>query len=381
MAKPISSSATLEPLPDTLERGLAAVSTLGFLSFFLSTALLFRLAYRLISGTPKTRTNQFVILIFNLLLADFQQSIAFMLNAQWLRSNAITVGTSFCWAQGWFVSTGDLASGLFTLGIAVHSYADIVCDYRLSHQMFLAAIGSLWIFNYLLAIVGVALHPEDIYVRAGAWCWLNAKYSSERLWLHYFWILVAEFATMVIYALVFSIIRRRVASSFYDAKTKNRANNAAKLIVAYPIIYVICTLPLVIARLMSMAGREVSFVQLCVAGAMITSNGWLDVLLYSITRRALLFGPDMGDDNARAIDTFRLRPDDTFGNVTVIEASGVGKSKKSRRWGPTTDVALGNPHDSQENLFELGGVKTETIVRVRSDVMRAGDLDGEAGGK
>ena len=63
----------------------------------------------------------------------------------------------------------------------------------------------------------------------------------------------------------------------YDAETKARAKNVAKLIVAYPIIYVICTLPLVIARLMSMAGREVTFVQLCIAGAMITSNGWLDV--------------------------------------------------------------------------------------------------------
>lgn len=371
MATPIASSATLEPLPDVLKHGLTAVSTLGFLSFFLSTWLLFRLAYRLIRGTNKTRTNQFVILIFNLILADVQQSIAFMLNVQWLRSNAIEVGTSSCWAQGWFVSTGDLSSGLFTLAIAIHSYADIVHDYRLGQRAFLAAIGSLWVFNYVLAIIGVLLHPADVYVRAGAWCWLNNKYSSERLWLHYFWILIAEFATVVIYALIFSIIRQRVASSFYDAETKNRANQAAKLIIAYPIIYVICTLPLVIARLMSMAGRPVTFVQLCVAGAMITSNGWLDVLLYSITRSGLLFGPD--SEKNRAIDTFRLRPDDSFGNVTTIEASGTVKSKKRQRWNSTTDV--GSPHDSQENLFELGGVKTETIVRVRSDVIKPADYD------
>ena len=368
---PTSSSETLTPLPDVLTHGLAAVSALGFLSFFLSSTLLFRLAWRFIRGTEKTRTNQFLILIFNLIIADVQQSIAFMLNAEWLRRNAIEVGTSSCWAQGWFVSTGDLSSGLFTLAIAIHSYADIVHDYRLGNRTFLAAIGSLWIFNYLLAIIGVVLHPVDVYVRAGAWCWLNNEYSSERLWLHYFWILIAEFATVVIYALIFSIIRQRVDSSFYDAETKARANNVAKLIVAYPIIYVICTLPLVIARLMSMAGREVTFVQLCIAGAMITSNGWLDVLLYSITRRALLFGPD--SDKNRAIDTFRLRPDDTFGNVTTIEASGTIKSKRRQRWNSTTEV--GSPHDSQENLFELGGVKTETIVRVRSDVIKPADHD------
>jgi hypothetical protein len=369
----ITSSATLAPLPVVLRRGLAAVSALGFLSFFLSTMLLFRLAYRLVRGTNKTRMNQFVILIFNLILADVQQSVAFMLNVQWLRRNAVAVGTSSCWAQGWFVSTGDLSSGLFTLAIAIHSYADIVHDYRLGHRTFLAAIVFLWIFDYMLAVIGVALHPADIYVRAGAWCWLNNKYSSERLWLHYLWILIAEFATVIIYTSIFTIIRQRVASSFYDSETKNRANHAAKLIIAYPIIYVICTLPLVIARLMTMADQTVTFVQLCVAGAMITSNGWLDVLLYSITRRALLFGAEMAPEKARAIDTFRIRPDDSFGNITTIEANGVSKNKPRQLWLSTTNAR--SPGDSQENLFELNCVKMETVVRVCSDVVAPVDSE------
>jgi len=371
----IYSSTTLESLPNVLTQGLTAVSTLGFLSFSLSTMLLFRLAYRFARGTDKTRRNQFLILIFNLILADFQQSIAFMLNVEWLRRDAITVGTTTCWAQGWFVSTGDLSSGLFTLAIALHSYADIVHDFRLSHRVFMAVIGSLWIFNYLLAIASVALHPADVFVRAGAWCWINNKYPTERLWLHYAWILVAEFGTVVIYAATFIIIRKRVASSFYDSETKHRAESAAKLVVAYPIIYVICTLPLVIARLMSMADRKGTYAQLCIAGAMITSNGWLDVLLYSITRSSLLFGSDTGAEQGRALDTFRVRPDDSFGTVTTIEASGINnKPKQRQRWLSTTSArAPRSPYDSQENLFELDGVKAETTVRVESDAVRYED--------
>jgi hypothetical protein len=327
--------------------------------------LLFRLAYKFARGTSKTRRNQFLILIFNLILADFQQSIAFMLNVEWLYRNAITVGTSTCWAQGWFVSTGDLSSGLFTLAIALHSYADIVHDFRLSHRMFMSVIASLWAFNYLLAIASVALHPTDVFVRAGAWCWINNKYAPERLWLHYAWILVAEFGTVVIYAATFIIIRKRVASSFYDSETKHRAQSAAKLVVAYPIIYVICTLPLVVARLMSMADRRGNYAQLCIAGAMITSNGWLDVLLYSLTRSSLLFGSDTGAEQVRALDTFRVRPDDNFGTVTTIEAIGaVNKPKQRQRWLSTTTARVPSPYDSQENLFELNGVKAETIVRV-----------------
>jgi len=374
----ISSSTTLSPLPDVLTRGLAAVSTLGFLSFSLSFMLLCRLAYRFVRGTTKTRTNQFLILIFNLLLADFQQSIAFMLNVEWLRRDAIAVGTSACWAQGWFVSTGDLSSGLFTLAIAFHSYADIVHDYRLSHRIFMAVIASLWAFNYILAIASVALHPSDVFVRAGAWCWINNKYSPERLWLHYAWILLAEFGTVVIYATTFIIIRKRVASSFYDPDTKQRAQSAAKLVVAYPIIYVICTLPLVVARLMSMADRKGTLAQLCVAGAMITSNGWLDVLLYSITRSSLLFGPDDASEPAqRALDTFRVRPDQAFGTVTTIEASGSAsgmgnKPRQRQRWLSTASVrSLRTPFDSQENLceVEMESVKAETVVEVQSDVI------------
>jgi hypothetical protein len=375
----LDDSTTLDSLPNVLTQGLTAVATLGFLSFSLSAMLLFRLAYKFVRGTSKTRRNQFLILIFNLILADFQQSIAFMLNVEWLHKDAIQVGTTTCWAQGWFVSTGDLSSGLFTLAIALHSYADIVHDFRLSHRMFMSVIASLWVFNYLLAIASVALHPADVYVRAGAWCWINNKYPTERLWLHYAWVIVAEFGTLVIYAATFIVIRKRVASSFYDCETKRRAESAARLVVAYPIIYVICTLPLVVARLMSMTDRKGTYAQLCIAGAMITSNGWLDVLLYSVTRSSLLFGSDAEAGQVRAFDTFRVRPDDGFGTVTTIEAtSGIGgKPKQRQRWLSTTSArAPRTPYDSQENLFELvDGVKAETTVRVERDAVHFEDSD------
>lgn len=119
-------------------------------------------------------------MIFNLVFADIQQSIAFLLNAQWLRDNGIDVGTPTCWAQGWFVSTGDLASGVFTLAIALHSFLDIIHDYRLGHKAFLVCVAGLWIFVYLCAVIGIALHPTSLYTRAGAWCWVNLDFKNER---------------------------------------------------------------------------------------------------------------------------------------------------------------------------------------------------------
>ena len=382
----VTNPTTLTPLSDhgTLQRGLIAVTVLGFLSFIASITLFLRLAYKLITWTRKTksRTNQFLILIFNLVLADIQQSVAFLLNAQWLRDNAITISTSTCWAQGWFVSTGDLGSGLFTLAIAMHSFLDIVCNYRLGNKAFLGTIAALWTFDYALAIIGIGMHPTNFYSRAGAWCWIDTKYTNERLWLHYFWVIIAEFGTVTSYVLVLLILWKRVRESFYTtSSTEIRARSAGKLIVAYPIVYVVCTLPLVKARLTSMAGHSVSFLELTVAGSMITSCGWLDVLLYSLTRRALLFGPDIADEHARALDTFRLRPDQQYGTTTFIEATNpprslnnLRRSASKQRLHDRQDDVNESRSGSTEELFasrfrSRQAVKAETTVIVRTDAL------------
>ncbi|KAF2160278.1 hypothetical protein M409DRAFT_70614 [Zasmidium cellare ATCC 36951] len=361
----VNKPSTLAPLPNGLHHGLTAVTILALLSLVTSSALFLHLSYRLLVLGHRRRTNhpqhahanQFIILIFNLVLADIQQSVAFALNAEWITTNSITAGTATCWAQGWFVSTGDLASGVFTFAIAVHSFADIVCSYRLSRPMFLITIALLWTFVYLAALIGIAMHPADFYTRAGSWCWINAAYINERLWLHYFWVIISEFGTLVIYTIILLILSK---------KSSTPASRAAKLIVAYPIIYVVCTLPLVVARLRSMAGQNVSFEELCVAGAMITSNGWLDVLLYCLTRRALIFGSDEMLGDITALDTFNTdsnwRPDFAFGTTTTIEANRQAASGGSPTVRPSMEALFGKHGRSRS-------VKTETVVEVQSEIM------------
>lgn len=378
---------TLENLNSypNLHRGLIAVSFFGLLSFITSVTLFIHLAWKLLTWrrNSRARANQFIILIFNLIFADIQQSIAFVLNIKWLSNNSIEVGTPTCWAQAWFVGTGDLSSGLFTLAIAVHSFMDIVFDYRLGHRTFISVIGFLWAANYFLAILGPVINGSDFYVRAGAWCWTNGKYKSQRLWLHYFWVIIAEFGTVINYILIFVVLQKRVNHSFYHtSNTAIRARSAAKLIIAYPVVYVICTLPLVKARLTSIAGEHVSFTELTIAAAMITSNGWLDVLLYTITRRSLIFGPDLGDEKMRALDTFRIRPDQEFGTTTVIESTSQPRRSRSTQLRGARKQKSGRSsprHGSTEELFmapSLRNVKAETTVVVQTDAMELGPVTG-----
>jgi hypothetical protein len=163
-------SATLPRIPPHIHPWLRAVVALGFLSFVSSVTLLALLTYRLIRWHFKSqRTNQFAILIFNLLWADIQQSLAFLLNVEWLRLDSVVVNSPICFTQGWLVSTGDLGSGVWCFFIGLHTFASVILDYRLPKRSFFAVIIALWVFIYGVSVIGVGMHKDDIYVRSGIW--------------------------------------------------------------------------------------------------------------------------------------------------------------------------------------------------------------------
>lgn len=55
-------------------------------------------------------------------------------------------------------------------------------------------------------------------------------------------------------------------------------------------VYVILTLPIAVGRMVAMTGTELPEVFFCIAGSMLTSCGWIDALLYTLTRRILVSG-------------------------------------------------------------------------------------------
>jgi hypothetical protein len=226
---------TLSPLPPVLKHGLAAVSFFGFLSFLSTVSLLGYLSFKILKWTLRTSQpttyctskvvtvqehdlpdehlcpqpagpvpqllpqtsmwkrlrddppNQFLVLILNLLFADVQQALAFLLNAAWLARGGVVVGNSMCWAQGWFVSTGDLASSVFISLIAVHTYLSVVHSYHMQTWAFYTMIASGWFFNYFMAILGVIItnngaETGGLYVRAGAWVssLITGTYSCDK---------------------------------------------------------------------------------------------------------------------------------------------------------------------------------------------------------
>ncbi|KAF9735542.1 hypothetical protein PMIN06_000529 [Paraphaeosphaeria minitans] len=365
-------SATLDRIPSHITPWLRAVVALSFLSFFSAVTLLSLLIYRLILWQRKAkRTNQFVILIFNLLIADIQQSLAFLLNIEWLRVDSVVVGTPICYTQGWLISTGDLSSGVWCFSIGLHTFASVVFDYRLSKKAFFTCIFGLWAFIYGISLVGVGMYGKSLYVRSGVWCWIHHDLQDLRLWLHYFWIFVFEFGNVFIYAIIYTMLIIRIRTGHYTNEQARRVKEISLLMVVYPIVYVICTIPLASARMSSMGKHPPSYARLCLAACMITSNGWLDVLLYTLTRRIMIFSDeppsdDNGIDNFVAFWSEKPR---RFGGSWAISSGSTELPA-----GPHRNHTFGSPslslhNDSENDLVGAGNkdIKLITTTQVYSE--------------
>lgn len=101
------------------------------------------------------KVNPFPILVYNLLLADMMEAVAYGLSIKWVVANGIYAPSPTCWAQGWLGSTSNLAASMFLSAISVNSFLTIVLGYRLPRWGLYACIGSIWAFIFLVNAAGV----------------------------------------------------------------------------------------------------------------------------------------------------------------------------------------------------------------------------------
>jgi hypothetical protein len=205
----------------------------------------------------------------------------------------------------------------------------------------------------------------------GEQCWIHHDLGDLRLWTHYVWIFIFEFGNILVYALIYAVLLHRIRSSHYTAAAAKRVKAVSNLMVVYPVVYVICTLPLASVRMATMRGEKPSLSRLCLAGALITSNGWLDVLLYTVTRRIMVFSDEPPEDD-NGIDTFTAfwtGPDRRFGGACTVVATPTG-SKRGRGL-----VSLRSYDDMEDALCAAGSrdIKLVTTTQVVSEPAKAAD--------
>ncbi len=335
----VESPKTLQPLTPILQIGLLPVAIFAMTSLISVTILLVFITRRLLSWRQNHREhigyNQYVILIFNLLLADLHQSIAFSMSFYWLQVNKISAPSAPCFFQAWFLHLGDLASGFFVLAIAIHTWLGIVKGFKLPYFWFVMSILFTWSLALFLTLLGPLIHRDRFFARAGGWCWVSADFQTERLLLHYLWIFIVEFGTMAIYGHIFFHLRGRIRT--IDAHDTTKFSRATKFMVLYPLVYIILTLPIAVGRMIAMTGTNLPDIFLCIAGSFLTSCGWLDAIMYTLTRRVFTDGDSSSVQYGRsrtstAITTSTRCPSDVdqYDMHTMSSKSPLNTSRSSR---------------------------------------------------
>lgn len=212
-------------------------------------------------------------------------------------------------------------------------------------------------------------------------CWVNAEFSSSRLWSHYFWIFAAMVVTTILYSYIVFYLWRRgpprqisSSSTIYTTTQSNPRKSSASvylILLVYPTIYIVCTIPLAVGRIISMSGDVPSLGYFCIAGTLISCNGLFDVLLYSLTRRSIVFADAEGPSPSAGIDTFTFLEGMGFGNQTVIGTGGRGHSSS------TEELYQGN-----ETGIEVKAITTvvveDTSFGMEMNLRGRGESGGES---
>ncbi|KAK8093134.1 uncharacterized protein PG998_014535 [Apiospora kogelbergensis] len=282
-------------MDDSTFNGLLAIGCLALLSFLLTTSLLGFITWCMISWqkfyTSSIAHNQSIVLIYQLILADCLQSLGFLISFYWALEREIIGPSDACFVQGWLIQIGDVASAFFVMAIAVHTVYQVVFAKSLSHRGFFAAVSAVWGLALLLTSLVPVVGGRYIFERAGVWCWIKSDYDELRLLLHYLWIFIIEFGSIAVYIVGFwHLLRaRKPGGRLRSNASIESLNKASRVMLAYALVYTVLTLPLAAGRMASMSNRKPPDSYYFFAGCLFTSSGWVDTILYAVTRRSLLF--------------------------------------------------------------------------------------------
>ena len=132
--------------------------------------------------------------------------------------------------------------------------------------------------------------------------------------------------------------------------TNSRNNSSLRrveyIMVCYPVVYVLLTLPLATARMISYAGHQPPNALFLTAGALLATSGSIDALLYGVTRRLFRVGEnqtstDQANQSHPELRSRRLRLDSDSDERSRKFAATLRGNMSRQSWSRRTTVAYG----------------------------------------
>lgn len=163
----------IDPLPSLQRGGLIAIAALAMISLISTFSLLCFFTYRFIFWKKYYKRyigyNQYVVLMYNLALADFIQGLGFIVSLRWISENSLHAEDPGCFLQGIWLQIGDPMSGIFVLAIALHTFMHVSLGRQISHRAFVSIVVGLWVFGVVLVIIPIAAYGPHVWMPSVGW--------------------------------------------------------------------------------------------------------------------------------------------------------------------------------------------------------------------
>jgi hypothetical protein len=144
--------------------------------------------------------------------------------------------------------------------------------------------------------------------------------------------------------------------------------------IMYPAVYVLLTLPIAVGRMVAMVGVDMPDVFFCIAGSLLTSCGWIDAVLYTLTRRVFV-GADLSSHHhtVTAIHTNAARPGDDNTNADI------GMRSLNKEMGARTVTIVGGANRISRMVDSRSRSKVQRSRSYRPSRMESGRGDSPTG--
>ncbi|KZT33467.1 hypothetical protein SISSUDRAFT_1122852 [Sistotremastrum suecicum HHB10207 ss-3] len=156
-------------------------------------------------------TNPIDIYVISLICSDLMQALGGILNIRWVNDGAITC-SRYCAAQGILENTGETASAMATIAIALNTF--VVIGFRKQPTRLWVAIlvaAAIWGFSLFFPIIAYLIFrhsPNPFLAPTPFWCWVGSHHTRERIGGEYVWLWIAALGSFVLYVPLFFILLR-----------------------------------------------------------------------------------------------------------------------------------------------------------------------------
>jgi hypothetical protein len=193
------------------------------------------------------------------MLADLIQALGNLPDFRWMIAGAV-LPDELCIAQAVLKQVGIVGVSVTSLAIALHTFAILVLRWKGPPNFIKYVIIGIWCFvGFDIGLANFIHRHEPYYGDTGYWCWIIHKWEFEGIVTEYLWVWLAGFSMIILYGIMFAIIRRWFkishgihwynqpaldAESDEDKKIKAVANS----LLFYPAVYIFCVFPNTLSR-------------------------------------------------------------------------------------------------------------------------------------